>query len=174
MIILYIIAGLIVLLLVAALFISKDMRATKEVIIKRSNREVFDFIKMLKNQDAYSKWGSLDPNMKKEYKGIDGTVGFISAWEGNKKVGAGEQEITAVKDGQALITELRFIKPFKSLAKATMTTEAIDAGNTKVTWGFESEMKYPMNILKVLMNLDKAVGDDFNTGLQNLKKLLEK
>jgi hypothetical protein len=174
MIILYIILGIIALFLLAGLVISKDMNASREIIINKPVNEVFHYIKYLKNQQNYSKWATLDPNIKNEYNGTDGEPGFVNSWSGNKKVGIGEQEIKGIIDGRSLITELRFIKPFESVAKATMTTEAIDAGSTKVTWGFESTMKYPMNVMKVLMNLDKAIGDDFTTGLSNLKKVLEK
>lgn len=174
MIILYIILGIIAALLIAGLFIPKGMKATREIIINKPNAEVFNYIKQLKNQDNYSKWGSMDPNMKKEYRGTDATVGFVSAWEGNKKVGAGEQEITGVEEGRKLSTELRFIKPFKSVAQSTMTTEALSDNSTKVSWGFEGQMNYPMNIMKLFMNMEKSIGDDFSTGLSNLKALLEK
>lgn len=174
MIILYIIIGIIAALLIAGLFIPKGMKATREIIINKPNAEVFNYIKQLKNQDNYSKWGSMDPNMKKEYRGTDATVGFVSAWEGNKKGGAGEQEITGVEEGRKLSTELRFIKPFKSVAQSTMTTEALSDNSTKVSWGFEGQMNYPMNIMKLFMNMEKSIGDDFSTGLSNLKALLEK
>lgn len=174
MIILYIILGIIAALLLAGLFIPKGMKATREIIINKPNAEVFNYIKQLKNQDNYSKWGSMDPDMKKEYRGTDATVGFVSAWEGNKKVGAGEQEITGIEEGRKLSTELRFIKPFKSVAKSTMTTEALSDNSTKVSWGFEGQMNYPMNIMKLFMNMEKSIGNDFSTGLGNLKVLLEK
>jgi len=174
MIVLYIILGIIAFLLIAALFISKDMKATREIIIDKPKSEVFEYIKHLKNQDNFSKWASMDPNMKKEYRGTDATVGFVSAWEGNKKVGQGEQEIKGIEEGKKVDYELRFVKPFKSVAKAVMTTEAINENTTKVSWGFESQMNYPMNIMKLFMNMDKAIGDDFSTGLANLKAVLEK
>lgn len=174
MIILYIILGIIAALLIAGLFIPKGMKATREIIINKPNAEVFNYIKQLKNQDNYSKWGSMDPNMKKEYRGTDATVGFVSAWEGNKKVGAGEQEITGIEEGRKLSTELRFIKPFKSVARSAMTTEALSDNSTKVSWGFEGQMNYPMNIMKLFMNMEKSIGNDFSTGLSNLKSLLEK
>ena len=174
MIVLYIILGIIALVLLSGLVISRDMKAYREIVVNKPSGEVFNFIKHLKNQDGFSKWGSLDPNMKKEYRGTDGTVGFVSAWEGNKKVGQGEQEITAIEEGKALHTELRFIKPIKSFAKSKMTTEALADGSTKVTWGFESKMPYPFNVMRVLMNMDKAIGDDFSVGLNNLKAQLEK
>ena len=174
MIILYIILGIIAALLIAGLFIPKGMKATREIIINKPNAEVFNYIKQLKNQDNYSKWGSMDPDMKKEYRGTDATVGFVSAWEGNKKVGTGEQEITGIEEGRKLSTELRFIKPFKSVAQSSMTTEALSDNSTKVSWGFEGQMNYPMNIMKLFMNMEKSIGNDFSTGLNNLKVLLEK
>ncbi len=174
MIVLYIILGIIAVLLVAGLFVPKGMKATREIVINKPTAEVFNYIKHLKNQDNYSKWGSMDPNMKKEYRGIDATPGFISAWEGNKKVGQGEQEIISIEEGRKMNTELRFIKPFKSVAQSSMTTEAINDSSTKVSWGFEGSMNYPMNVMKLFMNMEKAIGNDFSTGLSNLKSLLEK
>ena len=174
MIVLYIILGIIAALLLAGLFIPKGMKATREIVINKPNAEVFNYIKQLKNQDNYSKWGSMDPNMKKEYKGTDATVGFVSAWEGNKKVGQGEQEIISIEEGRKLNTELRFIKPFKSVAQSSMTTEAVNDNSTKVSWGFEGSMNYPLNVMKLFMNMEKSIGNDFSTGLSNLKALMEK
>jgi len=174
MIVLYIILGIIAALLLAGLFISKDIAATKEIVINKPVGEVFNYIKYLKNQQNYSKWASMDPNLKNEFRGTDGQPGFVNHWVGNKKVGEGEQEITGIVEGKSLSTDLRFIKPFKSFAKSVMTTTALDANSTKVTWGFESKMNYPMNVMKLFMNWNEMIGKDFATGLANLKTLMEK
>jgi hypothetical protein len=174
MIILYIIFGLVVAMLISALFISKDLKATRSIIINKPKAEVFNYIRYLKNQQNYSKWATLDPDMKNEFRGTDGEVGFVNLWEGNKKVGQGEQEIKGIEEGKRLITELRFIKPFKSVAKATMSVEPVNENSTNVSWGFESQMNYPMNLMKLFMNMEKAIGDDFSIGLSNLKIILEK
>ena len=174
MIVLYIVLGLIGSILLLALVIPRGISAKKEIVINKPVAEVFDFIKYLRNQQQYSKWASLDPHMKNEFRGTDAQPGFVNHWTGNKKVGEGEQEILAITEGKSLSTELRFIKPFKSLAKAEMTTEAVDASSTRVTWGFESNMNYPMNFIKLFMNMSEMVGKDFEIGLQNLKKLMEK
>lgn len=174
MIVLYIILGIIAALLLAGLVISKDIKATKEIVINKPVGEVFNYIKYLKNQQNYSKWATMDPNTKNEFRGTDGAPGFVNHWVGNKKVGEGEQEIIAVEEGKSLTTDLRFIKPFRSFAKAVMTTEAIDTSSTKVTWGFESKMNYPMNVMKLFMNMNEMVGKDFTIGLGNLKTLMDK
>lgn len=45
MIILYILLGLIAVLLITGLFISKDMKATRSIVINKANAEVFNYIK---------------------------------------------------------------------------------------------------------------------------------
>lgn len=174
MIVLYIILGLIGALLVAGLFIPQGMKATRDIVINKPSAEVFSYIKYLKNQQNFSKWATMDPNIKNEFRGTDGTIGFVNSWEGNKKVGQGEQEITGIEEDKQLTTELRFIKPFKSVAKSTINTVSANENSTKVSWGFEGEMNYPMNVMKLFMNMEKAIGDDFTIGLANLKAVLEK
>lgn len=166
---------LIALVLIAALFIKKDYTVVREVIINKQKQEVFNYIKSLKNQDNYSKWAKMDVNAKKEYSGTDGTVGFVSAWDSqNDHVGKGSQTIKKITEGERIDIDLKFLKPFESNALAYMTTDSVAANQTKVKWGFEGSMPYPMNIMKLVMNMEKMIGDDLQTGLDNLKTVLEK
>lgn len=176
MVVVYIILGIIALFLLAGLVISKDISATKEIVINKPVGEVFNYIKYLKNQQNYSKWATLDPNMKNEFIGTDGQPGFINRWSGNKKVGEGEQEIIAIEEGKSISTELRFIKPFRSQASAKMSVKGNGGGGTTtiVVWAFTSKMNYPMNVMKLFMNMSEMVGKDFSTGLAKLKVLMEK
>jgi uncharacterized protein YndB with AHSA1/START domain len=174
LIILLVIAGLIALLLIAALFLKKEYAVERSVTINQPKQQVFDYIRLLRNQDNYSKWASMDPNMKKGFTGTDGTPGCVSSWEGNKKVGAGEQEILKVTEGERIDYELRFIKPFRSTSHAYMSTEAATGGGTTVKWHFTGNMKYPFNAMQLFFNMEKAIGGDLDTGLGNLKRILEK
>jgi hypothetical protein len=174
--VIFIILCIIVLaILIAALFIKKEYGVTRSVVINKPLKEVFNYVKMLKNQNAYSKWGGMDRNMEKIYTGTDGTVGFISGWKSkNKNVGTGEQEIIGLIDGSRIDYDLRFKEPFESNAKTFMITETLGENQTKVTWGFSGKMKYPFNFFLLIMNMEKMLGDDFQTGLNNLKLILEK
>jgi hypothetical protein len=173
--VLLIIALIIGIALLAALFVKKDMDAVREVTINKPKQEVFNYVKYLKNQEAYSKWEKMDPAMKKEYRGTDGTVGFVSAWDSEKgEVGKGEQEIKGIAEGERLDTELRFIEPMESTATSSITTETVSPNATKVKWAFHGKMNYPFNLMGVFMNMEKMIGDDFQTGLNNLKTVLEK
>jgi len=169
------ILGLVVVLLIVAAFVRKDYSVVSKINIKREKPQVFNYLKLLKNQDNFSKWAMMDPNMKKEYRGKDGTVGFVSSWNStNKNVGKGEQEIKKITESERIDFEIRFIKPFSGLANAYMTTQTVSENETLVNWGFHSQMKYPMNLMLLFMNMEKMIGNDLSTGLRNLKEILEK
>lgn len=169
------IAGLIILLLIIASFAKKHYSLTSEISIQKPSHVVFDYLKLLKNQDNFSKWALMDSNMTKEFRGIDGTVGFVSAWDSNKKnVGKGEQEIRKISEGKKIDFEIRFIKPFAGVAQAYLSTDSLSDNVTLVHWGFSSKMSYPLNLMLLLMNMEKKIEEDLQTGLSNLKELLEK
>lgn len=173
--VLVVIISIVVLILLMALFVKKEYSILREVTVNKSKQEVFTYIKYLKNQDNYSVWAMMDPAMKKEFKGVDGTPGFVSAWESeNKKVGKGEQEIRSIVEGERIDLHLHFIKPFEGRADAYMITEAKSDRQTTVSWGLNSKMAYPMNIMLLFMNMEKLIGKDLETGLHNLKTLMEK
>lgn len=165
---------LVALVLIVALFIDRTIHVERSIVVNKPKNDVFQYIREVKNQDYFSVWNQKDPNMKKTYKGTDGTVGFVYAWDSqNKDVGAGEQEITSITEGQRLNCALRFKRPFENEASTSISTA--DAGNnaTKVTWGFDGSMPYPFNIMRLFTNMDDMLGKDLQGGLDNLKRTLE-
>lgn len=166
------VVGFIALLLIIALFVQKEYTIEREITINKSNNEVFSYLKHLKNQEKYSKWVMTDPNMKKDYRGTDGTVGFVYAWNGNDQAGQGEQEIKEITEGKKIDIEVRFIRPFESIAKTPFTTEAISENQTKVKWGMTGGNPYPLNLMHLFM--DDVLGKDLEVSLTNLKTILEK
>lgn len=169
------VSAVIGLLLVTALFLKKEYAVVRDVGINQPKAVVFNYIKYLRHQDHYSKWATIDPGMKKEYHGTDGTAGFMYAWDSeDRKAGKGEQVIRHVEEGVGIDYNLHFMKPFEGRATARMTTDAVSENETKVTWRFRGKMPYPMNLMLLFMNMDKTIGNDLQTGLNNLKGLLEK
>lgn len=171
------IIGLIVVILIAlpfviAAFVKNEYVVERHIMVERPKEQVFDYIKHLKNQEQYSVWVMMDPNLKKEFRGTDGTEGFVFAWSGNKQAGKGEQEIKQIEEGSKMEVELRFEEPMKSVASAPFTTQALSPTQTKVTWGMQGTSKYPMNFMNLFM--EKMVGGPIETSLVNLKTILEK
>src|SRR5262245_33902953 len=166
-------AVLVAVLLVVGLFVRTDFAVEREVIINKPKNEVFDYIKYLKNHANFSKWAALDPKMKTEYRGTDGTVGFVSAWDSeNQDVGKGEEEIKRITEGERIDVEIRIRHPFQSTDPAYMVTEAVAGNQTRVKSGYFGKMNYPTNLICPL--IAERIGADMETGLRNLKAVLEK
>lgn len=166
--------SLIAVVLVAALIAPRDYEVETSVEISDELMDVFDYVVLLKNQDAFSVWSGMDPKMQKTFTGTDGTVGFISAWTSeDKNVGRGEQEITGIDPYKKIDYELRFIEPFESTNDAWIKFESTDNNTTRVMWGIKGEMSYPMNLMIPLMSMNKKLEKDLSQGLDNLKVILE-
>jgi polyketide cyclase/dehydrase/lipid transport protein len=171
--ILIVIAIIIAIPLIVALFTRNDYAVERQVIINKPRQDVFNYIRLVRNQVNYSKWSKMDPAAKMDYKGIDGTVGFMASWDG-KKAGKGEQEITSITEGERMDMGLHFIKPMEGRANAYMATETVGPGQTKVKWGMNGKMSYPMNFMLAVTSMDKMLGGELQEGLDSLKAVLEK
>jgi len=173
MIVVYIILLIVALALIIALFVSKDMSYEKSISINSSIDKAWDNISSLAAMDNWSPWNEKDPNMKKTLTGEDGEVGAKQAWESEvKDVGVGSQTIANIEKPTLFETKLSFIKPFKSTADGYVKLNDQN-GTTTATWGFKSSMPYPMNLMKLFMNFEKAMDKDFGTGLNKLKSICE-
>ena len=172
-IIVLVLVGIVALFFIIGLFAKKGYVIERAVIINKPTQEVFNYVKLLKNQDYYSKWVMKDPGMKKDFRGTDGTEGFVYGWNSaDKNAGEGEMEIKKVIEGSRIDSEIRFVRPMKGISKAVMITE--DAGaQTNVKWSFTSEMKYPFNAMMVIIPLEKMLGKDMEESLALLKTELE-
>lgn len=166
--------GIIALLLIVALFMPKEYAVEREVTINKPVDSVFKYVKYLKNQNEFSVWANIDPNMKSTFTGTDGAVSAISAWESKvKEVGIGEQEITKINEGKRLDFELRFKEPMNDTAMGFMSTEMVSENQTKVKWGINGIIPYPINLMLPFMKMDQMIGDDLQKGLENLKVKME-
>ncbi len=173
--VLKVLVALVLIVLVAAIFMKKEYAIEREISINKPKAEVFDYVRFLKNQDNFSVWNMRDPNMIKEYKGTDGTVGSVAGWDSKMdEVGKGEQEIKKIEEGSRIDMELRFIRPFEATDNAYLMTTDGGNGQTIVKWGFNGAMPYPMNVMLPFMNMEEMLGGDLEKGLQNLKNVLEK
>lgn len=149
------------------------MRIEKSIRINRNSGLVFEYLKMTKNQDNFSVWNMADPNMKKSHKGTDGTVGFLYSWDSTmKNVGAGEQEITAIKEGKSIECAIRFSRPMQNTGKTKFEISNLGDNESTVTWIFDSPSKFPMSLFSPIFK--KMLGKDLEKGLINLKNILEK
>ena len=169
---LLVVVGIIALLLIVALLMKREHYVKREIIINAPRQKVFDYIKLLKNQDEFNKHAMAGPRRKKEFKGTDGTVGYIYAWSGNKSAGKGEKEIMNIVEGKKIETEIRFEKPIRISARVIMETESLPGNQTRVNLSNAGTLKYPLNIMIPIA--EKNFAKDIDISLSTLKNILEK
>ncbi len=161
--------ALIVLLLVVAIFIPTTYTVSVSTTIDKPQQEVYDYVKLIKNQEHYSVWVMEDPNIVMTYTGTDGTVGFLAQWK-SEKMGEGEQQITKV-DGERVDVDLRF-KGHDEEQKAATIVKSISENQTQVTSEFYGHTGYPFNIMCFVGKM--FITDAQTKNLANLKAILEK
>ncbi|MEI8133628.1 MAG: SRPBCC family protein [bacterium] len=169
--ILLILGGIIALLLLVAAFMSKAHYVKREVIINAPRQKVYDFVKLLKNQERFNKWAQADAERSWIFKGTDGTVGFIISWNGDKSVGEGEKEIMKLVGGERVETQIRFVRPFVNTADIVMEMKSLSPDQTNVSWSNAGTLMYPLNIMIPVFL--KNFARDMDESLVMLKNILE-
>lgn len=167
------IVALIALVLIIAIFVKKDFAVERSITINKPNQEVFDYVKMLKNQKNWSSYSQADPDMKEWFKGTDGTVGAVYGWE-SKMMGNGEQVITKIAEGERVDIDLIFKGMMGATSPAYIATKVLSDSTTQVTWAMSGKMNYPMNFMGLFMSMDDMIGTEYQKSLEQLKGILEK
>jgi hypothetical protein len=172
---LVVVVVLLVGIVAAAVFIAPtDFRVEREITISKPAGEIYDYAKILKNQNDWGPWHKREPTMHQEFRGTDGQVGFVSYWKGTSdEIGEGEQEIKKLVEGKEISTELRFKQPFESRADAFMILEPAGTNQTKVKWGITGSTPRPMNAMCLIIDMDAMMGKDLDEGLAGLKSIVE-
>lgn len=164
---------LVVIILIAAIFVSKEVVYEKTIRIDAPIEIVWENVNSLSDLDKWSPWNDYDPNMKKEFTGTDGAIGAKASWDSDvENVGKGSQTIAKIEKPNLFETDLKFYEPYESEAKGYIKlVKENDA--TMITWGFHSEMPYPFNLMNLFTNMEELMDKDWNNGLSKLKNICE-
>jgi effector-binding domain-containing protein/uncharacterized protein YndB with AHSA1/START domain len=148
------------------------LAVSRSTVINAPREVVWNNVTRFENINQWSPWMKLDPNMKVTLEGTDGAVGAKQSWVGNEQVGEGSQTISALDPMNRAESKIQFIKPWESEADAYVAL-ADTTGGVLVTWGFTSTMPRPFNIFGLFMDMDEAIGKDYDKGLASLKEISE-
>lgn len=169
----YVVIGFITFIAFLHAWSKKDYDISRTVMINRPKAEVYAYIRQLQKQPLWMPWFLNDPKVVIKFKGEDGKEGAASYWKGNNRI-EGIQKITKIRDGKLLETQLLFLRPYKSLSLNYMAVKEIEADRTKMVWGLKGVHRFPASVMMLFYGMDRAVGKDFETGLNNLKTILER
>lgn len=148
-------------------------RIQRSTDIQASPEKIFPYVNDLTRLAVWSPFEKKDSAIKKSYRGPAAGKGAISEWDGNKEVGRGRLEIMESSPMSKVVMNLEMIKPFEAYNVVEFTLEPHGQGTT-VTWAMQGRLSYALKIVHVFFDADKMVGRDFESGLADLKALVEK
>ncbi len=160
-------------ILIYAATLPDDFRIERTVRMNVSAARIFPEINDLRRSGVWSPWEKMDPAMKRGFSGPSQGVGAVYIWDGNKEVGAGRIEIVESIAPTKVTTQLDFFKPMKARNKGEFILTP-QGSVTDVTWAMSGKSPYLSKVFCMFMNMDKMVGSQFETGLNNLKAIVEK
>jgi hypothetical protein len=180
--ILAIVAVVLAIVIAAVLILAASKPATfsveRAIDVKAPPEKIFPLINDFHQWVSWSPYENKDPAMKRSYSGADSGKGAVYGWEGNGNVGSGRMEILETQILETslpskILIKLDFFKAFEghNTAEFTMLPQG---GATHVSWVMRGPAPFISKLMQVFMNLDHMVGKDFEIGLANLKKLIEK
>ncbi|MFA6312813.1 MAG: SRPBCC family protein [Sterolibacterium sp.] len=144
----------------------------RSISIKALPEKIFPHINDFRLWDAWTPYNK-DPAMKKLYSGKDSGKGAHYAWEGNKDVGKGDITIADTVPPNKLIFDLHMIEPFEGRNVATISLNR-SGDFTNVTWSLDDKHSLMLKTVALLIDLNQAIGKDFEVGLSRLKTIAEK
>ena len=170
--ILYVTASLVLIYLVLCLIGPKKVQVERSITIKAPAQIVkvqltdFKFF-----QEQWSPWTEKDPNMKTSFEGEIGLPGSKFSWEGNKEVGAGSMELISI-NGDSILQKINFTAPQKGGGNVYLVAQP-NGDSTHVVWGMKFDVGFISRAVMLFMNMDKMIGDHYDTGLKKLKTVIE-
>ena len=172
LIVLGIVAGLITVFLIVVALQPSDFRVTRSAKMAAPPAEPFAQVNDFHNWDAWSPGDKIDPAMKRTYAGPSAGVGAVYSWVGNQDVGEGRMTITESREPELIQIKLEFLKPMEGLCPTEFTFKP-DGEQTLVTWTMSGKHNFIAKAMCLFMNMDKMIGDEFEKGLANMKKVVE-
>lgn len=163
---------LIAIILIGSLFLPKTYSVSRSVNIEAPDTVVYKNIANFDNFLQWNAWSKMDTAATTTVSGTPEQVGHQYHWKGETS-GEGEMKITDAKPLEQVKMNLRFIKPFESLADVVFDLSK-EQNTTKVIWTMSGEHNIFSKWMCVFKSMDSMIGKDFESGLQSLKEMSEK
>ena len=167
--------GIIALLLIGAflvvgLFVGKEVKTERSLVMNAPPAMAFEQVNDLSNWANWGPWQKEDATMKitlgEKSIGEGGSYSWVSENSGNGK-------LTILKSEPTDLIETKL--EFEGMGESNGTwTFAPEGGGTKVTWGFAFEIPYPFNASLLFSSPKKELNEMFDSGLSGIKEIVEK
>ena len=167
------IAVLLAALLIYAATKPDSFRIERTTAIKAPPEKIFVLINDFHQWESWSPWEKIDPALKRTYSGAASGKGAVYEWNGNKDIGQGRMEIVESSPSSKIVLNLDFVTPFEAHNFVEFSLSA-EGDSTTVTQAMYGPSPYISKLMTIFFSMEKMVGDKYEEGLDNLKKLAEK
>jgi effector-binding domain-containing protein len=163
--------AIIVLYLVTCFFGPSKMDVTTTKTLSGSPAQIYYQLIEYKNWPTWSKWIKADSTTKLTFGNPSSGLGGSYSWT-SKESGAGSMKTTEVVENQLIKADLMF-DDWNSTNKVVFELKP-NGTKTDVTWSMTDEKPFPFVLRGMLLftNMAGEIKNDFNTGLDNIEKLL--
>ena len=167
--------GLVVIVVVLAIVVAtrpSELRVARSATMAAPAPLVFAQVNDFHKWEAWSPYVKRDPGMKKSFEGAPAGVGAIYTWSGNREVGEGRTTIIESRPSELIRVELVFARPFAATSTAEFTFKP-EGERTAVTWTLIGRNDFMGKAVGLVMNMDRMIGTDFESGLAQMKSIVE-
>jgi hypothetical protein len=166
------VAVIVVVFIVVVAMQPSVFRVARSATMSAPAPAVFAQVNDFHKWEAWNPWGKIDPAMKQTYEGAPAGIGAIYTWVGNKNVGQGRMTLTESRSSDLIRIKLEFFKPFAGTNIAEFTFKP-EGNQTAVTWSMTGKNNFMAKAIHLFMNMDKMIGGQFETGLAQMKSIVE-
>jgi hypothetical protein len=166
------VAVIVVVFIVVVAMQPSVFRVARSATMSAPAPAVFAQVNDFHKWEAWNPWGKIDPAMKQTYEGAPAGPGAIYTWVGNKNVGEGRMTLTESRPSDLIRIKLEFFKPFAGTSIAEFTFKPV-GNQTAVTWSMTGKNNFMAKAIHLFMNMDKMIGGQFETGLKQMKSIVE-
>jgi len=166
------VVAIVVVLVIVIAVQPSEFHVARTVSVAAPAPVVFAQVNDFHKWSAWSPWAKMDPAMKQAYEGAPLGTGAVYTWVGNHDVGEGRMTITESRPSDLIRIKLEFFKPFAGVSTAEFTFKP-DGQQTLVAWSMTGRATFVTKAVQLFLNVDKMIGDNFESGLARIKSLAE-
>lgn len=164
--------GLVAIAFGGGMLLSPRFTVMRSVEIQASSEAIYPLLADPRSWARWSAWNRRDPAMQTSYSGAPSGAGAGWAWHSESQ-GDGRMAFTAAEAPRELQYELHFDQSGNASTGA-FRLEPIGHDTTRVSWVMSGDLGGSPLMRWFALAADHLIGRDFEAGLANLKRLVER
>lgn len=125
------------------------------------------------NWPHWSPWDAVDPQLQRQFSGQEYGIGAKYAWQGDRRAGAGDVEITECTE-HWITCDLHLDRPWRSHNRMRFVLlPGDDASSTELIWTLTQETSGFSSLSALVLDVVAVVGQQFTEALTRIQQLAE-